>query len=76
MTDEERATYDPIDFDPEEFRQQIGTNELAYPDMFGTLTQRWRYPALSVHGKHSFYKLDHRFKNLYSTLPGPNKCII
>ncbi|XP_066913242.1 cytosolic non-specific dipeptidase-like [Clytia hemisphaerica] len=50
MTDEELATYGPIEFDPEEFRKEIGTNELAHPDKVGTLTHRWRYPALSVHG--------------------------
>jgi len=50
MTDEELATYADIDFDPEEYRTQIGTNELLYPDKVGTLTHRWRYPSLSIHG--------------------------
>lgn len=51
MTDEELATYTDIDFDTEEYREQIGTNELLYPDKVGTLTHRWRYPSLSIHGR-------------------------
>ncbi|XP_066913241.1 cytosolic non-specific dipeptidase-like isoform X2 [Clytia hemisphaerica] len=50
MTDDELALYGPIDFDPEEYRKEIGTKELLYPDKVGTLTHRWRYPSLSIHG--------------------------
>ena len=50
MTDDELKTYEPIDFDPEEYRKEIGTKELLYPDKVGTLTHRWRYPSLSIHG--------------------------
>jgi len=50
MSDDELALYGPIDFDPEEYRKEIGTKELLYPDKVGTLTHRWRYPSLSIHG--------------------------
>jgi len=55
MTQEEYKTYKTIDFDPEEYRKQIGTNQLLYHGLESkerTLTHRWRYPSLSIHGRY------------------------
>ena len=61
MTDDERKTYEAIDFDTEEYREQIGTNELLYEGentKVDTLTHRWRYPSLSIHGTYYYYLIN------------------
>jgi len=50
VTAAERATYEPIDFSPEEFRAEIGAPALRHGDKEGVLMARWRYPSLSIHG--------------------------
>lgn len=50
LTDEEQALYLPIDFDPEEYRDDIGHSKLIHDTKEGTLMARWRYPSLSIHG--------------------------
>ncbi|KAK3716780.1 hypothetical protein RRG08_012051 [Elysia crispata] len=50
LTDEERATYDPIDFDPEDYRKDIGAKKLIHDTKPDLLMARWRYPSLSLHG--------------------------
>lgn len=51
MTPEEEATYDPLDFDVEEYKVDVGApGDLLFPDKKGILTHRWRYPSLSLHG--------------------------
>merc|ERR1719374_499154 len=52
LTKEEEAKYVNIDFDPEEYRKDIGTpGKLRYGnDKAKTLMARWRYPSLSLHG--------------------------
>lgn len=53
MTDTEMSTYEGIDFDPEEFRQDIGAERLLHSGEDSkekTLQHRWRYPSLSIHG--------------------------
>jgi len=51
VTDEERNMYQQIDFDPEDFRKDVGTAKLRHPgDKTGTLMARWRFPSLSLHG--------------------------
>merc|ERR1719228_313180 len=52
LTPEEAAKYTNIDFDPEEYRGDIGTpGRLMHgQDKVKTLMARWRYPSLSLHG--------------------------
>ncbi|GFR76092.1 cytosolic non-specific dipeptidase [Elysia marginata] len=50
LTDEERATYDPIDFDPEDYRKDVGAKKLIHDTKPDLLMARWRYPSLSLHG--------------------------
>mgnify|MGYP001792120992 CR=1 FL=1 len=40
----------PTDFDPEEYRADIGTNKLIQNSKEKVLQHRWRYPSLSLHG--------------------------
>lgn len=53
LTAEEEALYDPIHFDLEEYKQEIGVRKLLSA-VDGckkkTLMSRWRYPSLSLHG--------------------------
>lgn len=51
FTDAERATYADIDFNPEEFRAEVGApRALRFGDKEGVLSARWRFPSLSIHG--------------------------
>ncbi|GFN87739.1 endonuclease-reverse transcriptase [Plakobranchus ocellatus] len=50
LTEEERATYDPIDFDPEDHQKDIGAKRLLHKTKPDLLMARWRYPSLSLHG--------------------------
>lgn len=53
LTEDEIKTYETIDFDPEDYGRQIGTTELLYSGQLSkvnTLTHRWRFPSLSIHG--------------------------
>jgi len=52
LTPEETAKYKNIDFDPEEYRTNIGApGRLMHgDDKAKTLMARWRYPSLSLHG--------------------------
>jgi len=52
VTKEEEAKYVDIDFDPEDFRKDIGTpgKLMTGNDKTKTLMARWRYPSLSLHG--------------------------
>lgn len=63
LTAEEDALYEPIDFDPEEFRQDIGADRLLHTGEDSKkkiLQHRWRYPSLSIHGKY-FYLIARKF---------------
>jgi len=55
VTDEELASYGPIDFDVEEYRKDIGTNALLKTDKAELLMNRWRNPTLSLHGIEGAY---------------------
>merc|ERR1711990_160307 len=55
VTEEERASYGPIDFDVEEYRNDIGTNKLIKSDKTELLMNRWRFPTLSLHGIEGAY---------------------
>merc|ERR1712168_1767234 len=57
LTEEEKALYDPIDFDIDDYRQDIGHNKLLHDNKPDLLMHRWRYPSLSIHGvEGAFYE--------------------
>ncbi|XP_043223369.1 cytosolic non-specific dipeptidase-like isoform X1 [Amphibalanus amphitrite] len=59
LTPEERALYKDIDFDPEDYRKDIGTNCcIQKGDKAETLMARWRHPSLSLHGVHGAFSED------------------
>lgn len=56
LTPEERALYKNIDFDPEDYRKDIGANScIQKGDKAETLMARWRHPSLSLHGVHGAF---------------------
>ncbi|KFM80630.1 Cytosolic non-specific dipeptidase, partial [Stegodyphus mimosarum] len=50
VTPEEEKLYESIDFNPEEFRCDIGCKKLVRSDAKKILMRRWRYPSISLHG--------------------------
>ncbi|XP_022083773.1 cytosolic non-specific dipeptidase-like [Acanthaster planci] len=50
LTEEESKLYAPIDFDMEDYREEIGTERLLHDTKEKVLQHRWRYPSLSIHG--------------------------
>lgn len=51
VTDEELASYDNIDFDVEDYKNDLQTAKLVNDkDKVKTLMARWRFPSLSLHG--------------------------
>lgn len=51
IEENERAFYENISFDVDEFRKDIGCNKLPHDeDKTKLLMHRWRYPSLSIHG--------------------------
>lgn len=51
LEENERELYDKIDFDVNQYRQDIGTAMLPHnEDKVQLLMHRWRYPSLSIHG--------------------------
>ncbi|BFZ15524.1 hypothetical protein BsWGS_18563 [Bradybaena similaris] len=50
LTDEELKTYDAIDFDHEDYANDIGTKRLLKDNKAEVLMARWRHPSLSLHG--------------------------
>lgn len=50
LTSEEQAIYQNIDFDLDQYKNQIGAPKLLTEDKISTLKNRWRYPSLSFHG--------------------------
>lgn len=50
VTQEELELYDRIDFDLEEYAQDVGTDALLHGCKTDILMHRWRYPSLSLHG--------------------------
>ncbi|XP_063398329.1 cytosolic non-specific dipeptidase-like [Mytilus trossulus] len=50
VTDEERKSYGPIDFDLEEYRKDVGVTKLIHDNKPDALMHRWRFPSLSIHG--------------------------
>jgi len=48
---DEEALYQDIDFDPEDYKKDIGAKKLVHDgDKMRTLMARWRNPSLSIHG--------------------------
>ena len=50
MTPEEEKLYHEIDFCCNEFRNDVGCKRLIHETKVHTLTHRWRFPSLSLHG--------------------------
>ncbi|KAI2807066.1 Metallopeptidase M20 [Blomia tropicalis] len=50
MTNDEEKLYHEIDFCCNSFRSDVGTEQLIHEDKVNTLTHRWRFPSLSLHG--------------------------
>ncbi|CAK8695394.1 unnamed protein product [Clavelina lepadiformis] len=50
VTDDELVSYDPIDFDLEEYRKDVGVERLLHDKKEEILMHRWRFPSLSLHG--------------------------
>ncbi|XP_067838028.1 cytosolic non-specific dipeptidase-like [Heptranchias perlo] len=50
LTEEERLLYKAIEFNPEDFKNTIGTTELLHESKEDVLLHRWRFPSLSIHG--------------------------
>lgn len=51
VTAEELATYETIDFDVHDYKNDLKTSKLMYDgDKVNTLMSRWRNPSLSLHG--------------------------
>ncbi|KAK6190458.1 hypothetical protein SNE40_002321 [Patella caerulea] len=55
LTPEESQLYEPIDFDPNDFKKDIGVEKLIHPTKTETLKHLWRYPSLSIHGIEGAY---------------------
>lgn len=50
VTQEERDQYAAIDFDPEDYRKDLGAERLQHQSKEDILMHRWRFPSLSLHG--------------------------
>uniref|UniRef100_A0A914VP35 Peptidase M20 dimerisation domain-containing protein n=1 Tax=Plectus sambesii TaxID=2011161 RepID=A0A914VP35_9BILA len=50
VTDAERKLYDAIEFDIEDYRNDIGASRLSKTTKEDLLMHRWRFPSLSIHG--------------------------
>jgi nonspecific dipeptidase len=50
VTDDEKKLYEPIDFDLEDFRKDLGAKKLVHGNKADLLMHRWRFPSLSLHG--------------------------
>jgi nonspecific dipeptidase len=50
LTDAEKKLYDVIDFDMEDYRNDLGARKLIHDQKPDVLMHRWRYPSLSLHG--------------------------
>lgn len=50
VTAEELELYKNIDFDPEDYRNDLGAVKLQHETKEAILMHRWRFPSLSLHG--------------------------
>jgi len=80
VTEEERSIYDTIDFDINDFRNDIGVSHLCTGDCpKKTLMSRWRFPSLSIHGVEGAFSepgaktiIPHKVKGKFSIRLVPN----
>lgn len=49
LSEVEKGLYPAIEFDVNEYRNDIGVKKLRFADKPGVLMSRWRYPALTIH---------------------------
>ena len=52
LTAQEEQLYHQIEFDCKQFSDDVGTRLIHCDDKINTLTHRWRFPSLSLHGTH------------------------
>jgi nonspecific dipeptidase len=50
LTKEEEQLYHAIEFNHTQFRDEVGRERLIHEKKVDTLTHRWRFPSLSLHG--------------------------
>lgn len=50
VTEDEKKIYENIDFDIDEYRNEVCTNRLIQQSKEELLMHRWRFPSLSLHG--------------------------
>jgi len=50
VSEAEKEVYPKLDFDPEDFRSEIGAAKLIHDSKELLMMNRWRYPSLSLHG--------------------------
>jgi len=51
LDEDEKKLYRDLDFSPDDFKSDAGVRALRFPgNKEKTLMNRWRYPALSIHG--------------------------
>lgn len=55
VTAEERGMYENLTFDIDDFKRQIGCDELRSKDKVQILMDRWRNPSVSLHGIQGAY---------------------
>lgn len=55
MSDDEKGLYDEISYTIEDYHETLGSKTSIYDDKETTLMNRWRYPALSLHGIEGAY---------------------
>lgn len=53
LTPAEEKLYEKIYFNVNEYKQDIGTNQLVHDNKEKILMHRWRFPSLSIHGEAS-----------------------
>jgi len=50
VTEDEKLIYPKLDFDPEDFRREVGAEKLIHSSKEMLMMHRWRFPTLSLHG--------------------------
>ncbi|GIC94720.1 uncharacterized protein Aud_002049 [Aspergillus udagawae] len=70
VTSEEIAQYQKIDFSMEEFNKTIGSDAAIYTTAQDTLTHRWRYPSITIHGINGADPSEKQTTAIYPTVTG------
>ncbi|XP_060133910.1 beta-Ala-His dipeptidase [Zootoca vivipara] len=50
FTEEEKKLYEPIEFDLEQYKFNVGVKKFLYDTKEEILSHLWRFPSLSIHG--------------------------